>query len=130
MAHLLRSLAWVSLPSRERGLKPNEDCALDGIFQSLPSRERGLKLIEPYSRVIIHSSLPSRERGLKPEIAAAFLEAKGSLPSRERGLKPVLPRGLGLRGGVAPFAGAWVETIFDPRRMIWTYRRSLRGSVG
>ena len=56
---------------------------------SLPSRERGLK---PFTVAINEEklvSLPSRERGLKHEKGKLVFERKQSLPSRERGLKPL-----------------------------------------
>ena len=78
-----------SLPSRERGLKPRLIFHLPVLGLSLPSRERGLKLIVRH--LIIPPfimSLPSRERGLKLLLSFVFLLYKWSLPSRERGLKP------------------------------------------
>ena len=104
----------MSLPSRERGLKPVqalplfvrcsvaplagawiETFILPSILRkpimSLPSRERGLKPdfsnVSEYGR----GSLPSRERGLKQQkISTTILNAISSLPSRERGLKPLI----------------------------------------
>ena len=79
---------------------------------SLPSRERGLKLCTCPQCLYSPASLPSRERGLKH--AAVHDAAHGpapSLPSRERGLKRLDYFLYGWKGSVAPFAGAWIETI-------------------
>ena len=98
-----------SLPSRERGLKFQNDhlfhfrfpvapfagawieifrCFSDApVFLSLPSRERGLKWVDILPVVKLLPSLPSRERGLKFDIVKPFLMFHVSLPSRERGLK-------------------------------------------
>ncbi len=54
-------------------------------------------------------SLPSRERGLKYETVIVSIHAQVSLPSRERGLKFSWYNVKKLLGGVAPFAGAWIE---------------------
>ena len=56
-------------------------------------------------------SLPSRERGLKPIICYDYCSVFMSLPSRERGLKPLILRTFRTSPGVAPFAGAWIETL-------------------
>ena len=78
---------------------------------SLPSRERGLKLRLEEWKKQPQRSLPSRERGLKPIILRTSSGNGSSLPSRERGLKlydvPVTLQ----RSFVAPFAGAWIETL-------------------
>jgi len=55
-------------------------------------------------------SLPTRERGLKRAIITVCGDRKPSLPTRERGLKPVFTVRSGLKGYVAPYAGAWIET--------------------
>ena len=56
-------------------------------------------------------SLPSRERGLKLGQTDTFWALLGSLPSRERGLKQHQRFVAFVESQVAPFAGAWVETI-------------------
>ena len=100
---------YLSLPSRERGLKSLKLTTHAHFLLSLPSRERGLKCLNLrrcYCRIL---SLPSRERGLKcfcvnvvaeiryvAPLAGAWIEIRTnstknskspSLPSRERGLK-------------------------------------------
>ena len=57
-------MLW-SLPSRERGLKSEDEPGRVGPILSLPSRERGLKLMSTALGVAPDRSLPSRERGLK-----------------------------------------------------------------
>ena len=67
---------------------------IEGKIVSLPSRERGLK---PGLSVIYstkYTSLPSRERGLKHRAVAEAVGPEGSLPSRERGLKRHMVTGL------------------------------------
>ena len=69
---------------------------------SLPSRERGLK---PFTVAINEEklvSLPSRERGLKHEKGKLVFERKQSLPSRERGLKQTLVKRLEKTEGRSP----------------------------
>ena len=145
-------LSAASLPSRERGLKCENPCCLDGVHTSLPSRERGLKSIMPVSQDIKLLSLPSRERGLKSQFVLAFyhglfvapfagawIEISNrccrrcggylSLPSRERGLKFLWLKGYAPEIEVAPFAGAWIEIADCADDGAETARRSLRGSV-
>jgi len=52
-----------------------------------------------------------------------------SLPTRERGLKPGQAYRLLQPGPVAPYAGAWIETVTGLNGTYPIYRRSLRGSV-
>ena len=51
-----------------------------------------------------------RERGLKPRMPGVDTPAATSLPMRERGLKLAVEFAPRLRVGVAPHAGAWIET--------------------
>ena len=53
-----------------------------------------------------------------------------SLPSRERGLKWFI-KATAISGffPVAPFAGAWIEIVWDEERRGQRRSRSLRGSV-
>ena len=55
----------MSLPTRERGLKPPSDAAAIPPLLSLPTRERGLKPAIKFAIVMRKVSLPTRERGLK-----------------------------------------------------------------
>jgi len=98
--------AWIeTLPADQ---PPHEDL-------SRPSRARGLKLVTscPAGRAI--GSRPSRARGLKLKQSSSLRQNEVSRPSRARGLKldhlqnsvPLLP--------VAPFTGAWIETLLQPR---------------
>ena len=52
-----------------------------------------------------------------------------SLPSRERGLKLSDMVSVPLKLPVAPFAGAWIETVKDFVNACGLSSRSLRGSV-
>ena len=58
-------------------------------------------------------SLPSRERGLKHFVIPQLGNSVSSLPSRERGLKQLSVVLLPLVVLVAPFAGAWIETLLS-----------------
>ena len=129
LRHLISS---PSLPSRERGSKLEDVARARPWPWSLPSRERGSKPLLLVGRSADRRSLPSRERGSKLSDVAAAVRPAASLPSRERGSKPGAPartlpaRRRSLRGsadrnshsstwkcsqcGVAPFAGARIET--------------------
>ena len=96
---------------------------------SLPTRERGLKL--PMGELLIEAleSLPTRERGLKHVIRRIGEHHVGSLPTRERGLKLAFRKSVHKDHEVAPYTGAWIETLpcqWTPNR---SGRRSLHGSV-
>ena len=52
-----------------------------------------------------------RERGLKHNSAYKVYPEFESLPMRERGLKPYLQHEPQVAGLVAPYAGAWIETL-------------------
>ncbi len=59
-------------------------------------------------------SLPSRERGLKPRrTLRGIIERGKSLPSRERGLKQPAKERMLKQLLVAPFTGAWIETLIN-----------------
>ena len=58
-----------------------------------------------------HMSHPSRVRGLKPGTILTPIKKPSSHPSRVRGLKLSRYRDFKLISWVAPFAGAWIETI-------------------
>ena len=85
-------------------------------FVSLPSRERGLKYSEAPSDRAGAVSLPSRERGLKCKRESNWHDCGWSLPSRERGLKYNGGRVHNGCIGVAPLAGAWIEMVFERRK--------------
>ena len=65
----------VSLPARERGLKPRPPVSDAEAARSLPARERGLKRVRDAHGVRRGQSLPARERGLKPEGKLGLYEA-------------------------------------------------------
>ena len=76
-----------SLPTRERGLKFNEQHHECQLCKSLPTRERGLKCYHQLPLIHTRPSLPTRERGLKLCTILQNLHVGKSLPTRERGLK-------------------------------------------
>ena len=96
---------------------------------SLPTRERGLKQRSNAGFTIQDGSLPTRERGLKQEGHDKLTIGSWSLPTRERGLKPAPNSAIATAPCVAPYAGAWIETIINKIAPNLTGSRSLRGSV-
>ena len=78
-------------------------------FMSLPSRECGLKLMLSITNIPPVLSLPSRECGLKFAEREFKQRPEKSLPSRECGLK--LPEINSFFDCilVTPFAGVWIE---------------------
>ena len=58
-------------------------------------------------------SLPVRERGSKPFCRVASGSTTSSLPARERGSKQREDDARICRQGVAPRAGAWIETVIQ-----------------
>ena len=96
---------------------------------SLPSRERGLKSEDDPVPAVGQGSLPSRERGLKYEVCRGMNFVIMSLPSRERGLKSYVRDKLADWKNVAPFTGAWIEMTVHGQRPEQLQGRSLHGSV-
>ena len=79
-------------------------------IQSRPTRARGLKPVALGHGIRGPSSRPTRARGLKRSLCGISIARSPSRPTRARGLKHVgLERG-GTLIGVAPHAGAWIET--------------------
>ena len=78
---------------------------------SHPSRVRGLKLPGKLNSFHFCSSHPSRVRGLKHAPSAVRLAVNLSHPSRVRGLKLIRRKTAVICGIVAPFTGAWIETL-------------------
>ena len=79
---------------------------------SLPIRGRGLKLEETRYHSSILMSLPIRGRGLKQTIPRSQATCGQSLPIRGRGLKLGVVNLGGAAENVAPYTGAWIETIW------------------
>ena len=79
---------------------------------------------------ILQKSRPSRARGLKLHVIVNVYGERTSRPSRARGLKLRRRYLIGLTDGVAPFAGAWVETLTVDTATVRDSRRALRGRVG
>ena len=59
-------------------------------------------------------SRPTRARGLKPAFPVGNVNGPRSRPTRARGLKRIVDESTYIKG-VAPHAGAWIET-----RSLWT----------
>ena len=74
-------------------------------------------------------SRPSRARGLKPPRQSLIPPAPVSRPSRARGLKQNYEYGSRDLPGVAPFAGAWIETSQKKLADEIGICRALRGRV-
>jgi len=74
-------------------------------------------------------SPPARGRGLKRAGGRDHQEGSQSPPARGRGLKLRLGQPLPRRMVVAPYAGAWIETINGRCMVGMIYRRPLRGGV-
>ncbi|QDJ09044.1 hypothetical protein HVPorG_01692b [Roseomonas mucosa] len=105
-----------SLPVRERGSKhrPHPDPARDK--ESLPVRERGSKHGAAGPGVAGHASLPVRERGSKhPGHPPDLPLPAGRSPCGSVDRNAAVPALHQPRYGVAPRAGAWIETA-QPRR--------------
>ena len=74
-------------------------------------------------------SLPSRERGLKQTIQKEKNEADAVAPFAGAWIETVLASSPKSSARVAPFAGAWIETVNGPSSGTEKCSRSLRGSV-
>ena len=85
---------------------------IDGInVLSHPLRVRGLKLIILVVVLSMLWSHPLRVRGLKLSVAMNCFKIKWSHPLRVRGLKLIKKRIMKKKKFVAPFTGAWIETL-------------------
>ena len=85
-------------------------CQVEG-WRSHPSRVRGLKLAPAFKLLGTLTSHPSRVRGLKHGIRRIVPCCERSHPSRVRGLKHARRDGRLQPRGIAPFTGAWIETL-------------------
>ena len=74
-------------------------------------------------------SRPSRARGLKRGPCGVGLLLEVSRPSRARGLKLIYYLTNTIPHIVAPLAGAWIETLILPCRVMTLYCRAPRGRV-
>jgi len=102
--------ASTSRPTRARGLKHHPPHLIPKAAKSRPTRARGLKQIYACSLNTRKWSRPTRARGLKQQSNHQSHLLISSRPTRARGLK----HNLNIQGvdlyGVAPHAGAWIET--------------------
>ena len=113
--------AWVETRIYPRTILPHS---------SRPSRARGLKLKGHGAVRGRHASRPSRARGLKHLARREALVHPVSRPSRARGLKHHQAALVHRHAGVAPLAGAWVETAPTHWAPQASPGRAPRGRVG
>ena len=119
----------MSLPTRECGLKCDQDISSADGFESLPTRECGLKFLLIVFISSLDTSLPTRECGLKFDKCSQVMLVSLSLPTRECGLKSCSSVSFPNRHKVTPYAGVWIEIgIFHALCEI-QQGHSLRGSV-
>jgi len=118
-----------SRPVRARGLKLADGKYLLRGGESRPVRARGLKR-QPGDKVCRSGlSRPVRARGLKQIAAPRAIFFPVSRPVRARGLKRTMQESAKAAGGVAPRAGAWIETARQ-RAFCWQVcRRAPCGRV-
>jgi hypothetical protein len=118
----------VSLPSRERGLKPWPIVKFITQWNVAPFTGAWIETSTTLTQRGLIVSLPSRERGLKLCRIAAAGPLPASLPSRGRGLKPLF-RGSGrIWDQVAPFTGAWIETKLLMPADLWSWVAPFTGA--
>ena len=93
-------------------------------------RARGLKLLvlAMFSHYFV--SRPMRARGLKPRHFQSKGIGSSSRPMRARGLKQKYDLKQTEHSWVAPHAGAWVETVLEPRKELTNSSRAPCGRVG
>ena len=105
-----------SRPTRARGLKL-EQHGLVGVAQlSRPTRARGLKLLFGDGRFCLRRSRPTRARGLKHANPKRRRSSAGVAPHAGAWIETGADGAVGGGGQVAPHAGAWIETASWPAR--------------
>ena len=80
-------------------------------YESLPTRECGLKCDQDISSADGFESLPTRECGLKFLLIVFISSLDTSLPTRECGLKSCFGADAVIPANVTPYAGVWIEII-------------------
>ena len=106
----------VSPPSRGRGLKPPDWASEWQEKRVAPLAGAWIETDTIRVASSSRTSPPSRGRGLKRSVAANWTRGRRSPPSRGRGLKLYDGvRSASTFGGVAPLAGAWIETFCRSR---------------
>ena len=143
--------AALSPPTRGRGLKPRAHCAsalfvrvaphagawietsAGGIVPQpthvAPHAGAWIETVERFCDAADQQSPPTRGRGLKLPDGIKRSRDGSSPPTRGRGLKPAGDPTDGLAGGVAPHAGAWIETPYARPHCGEVSRRPPRGGV-
>ena len=81
-----------------------------GAAQVAPRAGAWIETLMLCCRKLVGRSLPARERGSKPSADRAIVAGETSLPARERGSKRSKLSTREVHDGVAPRAGAWIET--------------------
>ena len=97
--------AWIETSRTEK--------RIELITGSRPTRARGLKLVRLNFSSAPATSRPTRARGLKRNARRRLRTLVLSRPTRARGLKRFVEQSLRINYGVAPHAGAWIETHTD-----------------
>ena len=88
-----------------------------------------IETVVNWKSTLSKSSHPSRVRGLKPGDDGRHQDRGASHPSRVRGLKPVEPLVEDLLHRIAPFTGAWIETVPKRQGRRAARHRTLHGCV-
>src|SRR5690606_33725060 len=120
-----------SRPTRARGLKQSGRCSGYKRTWSRPTRARGLKHDQLRISIPVAWSRPTRARGLKRRKVVAQRHAFGVAPYAGAWIEtiPVCGTAKYRRIKVAPYAGAWIETIPTPCAVATSWSRALRGRV-
>ncbi len=124
-----RSNGRWSPPARGRGLKRLRPQRHRHRCESPPARGRGLKQRGWRNPDACQWSPPARGRGLKLPGRSRCRRLRRSPPARGRGLKPRIESIHTTDYGVAPRAGAWIETENIKQLIPSAGRRPPRGGV-
>ena len=112
-----------------RGLKLSA-CSTSLIStMSHPTWVRGLKLAANDIAGLTQKSHPTWVRGLKLDIGDRVISDRGSHPTWVRGLKRLMNKDIFVEDLVAPYVGAWIETLQSSADKIIAVSRTLRGCV-
>ena len=105
-----KRIASVSPPTRGRGLKPAQAGDENQALEVAPHAGAWIETKLMINPACGCRSPPTRGRGLKPPATEAEKQEVRSPPTRGRGLKHDSATTISIRTGVAPHAGAWIET--------------------
>ena len=118
-----------SHPTWVRGLKLERDVEDKGSTLSHPTWVRGLKHIIMIDPKVVNESHPTWVRGLKHLIIGSAEFFEESHPTWVRGLKLYLLLLCYTLCRVAPYVGAWIETLTELLNSCNQLSRTLRGCV-